>query len=355
MNASNEGAKSAIMKAAYALSEQYNTDIYVYSGAVTRGDADSFRKCCCAKAESDNAILIFSTYGGDADSAYRIARCLQNRYSKGKISVLIDGMCKSAGTLLILGADEVIMSEKAELGPLDVQLQKPDELGEMTSGLTPMQALSALRAESFRTFEQFFLDIRIKSNLQITTKSAAEIATQLTTGLFAPMYAQIDPLRVGEIDRAVKIAVEYGEKLDRGNLKSDALERLIGDYPSHSFVIDFDEARSLFKNIRGLSREEETLVMLLRQLIENPHHFEATIIPLSNVARQEAAAEESLANIEGVLGDVEGEVSEGGPDEEADRPEIGSGDGADQPADVGNIAIHPSTDRGSRDVAGETR
>ena len=34
--------------------------------------------------------------------------------------------CKSAGTLLALGADEIIMSNLSELGPLDIQLPDRD-------------------------------------------------------------------------------------------------------------------------------------------------------------------------------------------------------------------------------------
>ena len=47
----------------------------------------------------------------------------------------VDTVCKSAGTILALGADVIIMSQYAELGPIDVQLQKEDEVGESTSGL----------------------------------------------------------------------------------------------------------------------------------------------------------------------------------------------------------------------------
>ncbi len=77
-------------------------------------------------------VLMLSTFGGDPDAAYRIARCLRRRYTR--VSAMISGFCKSAGTLLLLGADDLVFTEHGELGPLDVQYWKQDELEEMGSG-----------------------------------------------------------------------------------------------------------------------------------------------------------------------------------------------------------------------------
>ena len=71
----------------------------------------------------------------------------------------------------------------------------------------------------------------------------------MTIGLMGPIYSQIDPIRLGEIDRFTKVSIQYGAKLDNGNLKEDAVERLVAGYPSHSFVIDRREAKELFNNV----------------------------------------------------------------------------------------------------------
>lgn len=217
--------------------------------------------------EYDKALLYLTTYGGDAKVAYRICRYLQKRYAS--FSVYIHTFCKSAGTLLALGADEIIMSDFAEMGPLDVQLLKIDEVGEMSSGLTINQALSSLQNEAFNMFETYFLDLRFRSGLQISTKSASEIATKITIGLFSPIYSQIDPVRLGEIDRAVRIAIEYGSRIGKRNLKDGTLEKLVIGYPDHTFVIDRTEARNLFENIRQPSELELCLANFLQPLTNN--------------------------------------------------------------------------------------
>ena len=101
-----------------------------------------------------NVLLILATFGGDAHAAYRIARSFQkfhktiqgpnNQPTGNRFTVFLSSVCKSAGTILTLGADAVILSDMAEMGPIDVQLRKPDEVGERTSGLTPIQALESL-------------------------------------------------------------------------------------------------------------------------------------------------------------------------------------------------------------------
>lgn len=212
-----------------------------------------------------NVMLFLTTDGGSADVAYQIARCLQLCYKEGKFILYVNTFCKSAGTLIATGAHEVVMSDEAELGPLDVQVYKRDELGERISGLTPIQALTTLRREAFRSFEQYLIMIRVSSRFQITTMTAAQIAAKLTNGCFGPIYRQLDPMGLGEHQRAMTIANDYGERLDKGNLKAHALEQLIAGYPSHQFVIDREEATTLFHAVR----EPDSLELLLANCLED--------------------------------------------------------------------------------------
>ena len=91
-----------------------------------------------------------------------------------------------------------------------------------------MEALTTLRSPSFEMFEANLVDLKMHSAGSVTLKTAMDIASRLTVGLFEPMYEQIDPMRLAEDGRLVKIALEYGARLDRiaDNLKSGALEKL---------------------------------------------------------------------------------------------------------------------------------
>ncbi|HVG33926.1 MAG TPA: hypothetical protein VM911_12635 [Pyrinomonadaceae bacterium] len=241
------------------VSDALDADLFLYSGNIERNLASIFLNEADRPTRRRNAALILCTTGGDADAAYIIARYLKNNYEK--FFLFVFGWCKSAGTLIALGADEIIMSVRGELGPLDVQLLKTDELLFRSSGLDIAAAIKSLSDQAFEIFEKHFLEIIRRGGGAITTHTAAEIASSLSVGLVSPITDQIDPLRVGEVERAINIAYEYGIRL---NNNPDRVTSLIKNYPSHSFVIDYKEAGELFQNVRTPNEIEETLERVLR-------------------------------------------------------------------------------------------
>ena len=86
----------------------------------------------------------------------------------------------------------------------------------------------------------------------LSTRVSADIAARLTRGIFEPIAAQIDPIKLAEMQRANDITMGYGARLASvgKNLKPNGLAQLIGTYPSHGFVIDRKEARTIFATVR---------------------------------------------------------------------------------------------------------
>ncbi len=233
-----------------------DTNIYIYSGDITESGADKIISKVAGKtSRRSKCALVISTFGGDPNAAYRISRALKRAY--GEYTIYVFGFCKSAGTLIALGAKEIVMTELGELGPLDIQMPREDEL-DNESGLIYSQALATIKAHAFDFFETCYLDIKTKSGGTITTKTASSIATELAIGIFSPLAQQIDPLKVGEVTRAMEITRNYGTRLTENH---EALDRLIHGYANHGFVIDYEEAKLLFgeDNVRGLTQEEAIL------------------------------------------------------------------------------------------------
>jgi hypothetical protein len=261
-----------VTKAANALAEKTGSDVYIFNSEIERPHDQELIDCISDMPKRKNITLILVTEGGSADAAYRMARCLQENYEN--FTCIVTGYCKSAGTLLAIGANRLVMTDSGELGPLDVQMTKKDELGEAQSGLTVTSAISALHERSFSAFEHFFLAIKRRSGNRITFKMATDIAANLTGALFAPIFQQIDPILVGESYRATSIALFYGMRLDAVsyNLKDGScLDTLISRYPHHGFVIDRDEARGLFKRVRKPSDLEAHLINLLAEAAIVPY------------------------------------------------------------------------------------
>lgn len=238
-------------KAAVQALHAKDTDILAYVGPVDRTGYDALCRVLKGSERRKNCVFAIATFGGDPNAGYRIARALSHNYPPdGRISVLVPDYCKSAGTLICIGAHELIIADRGELGPLDIQVQKPDEMFKSASGLDIIRGLSYLQEAALETFRNYLVDINQGSGL--STKSASEIASKLTIGLHEPIFGQIDPIRLGEMQAALTIALEYGARLNKrySNLQANALSQLTSSYPAHGFVIDRKEARGLFNNVR---------------------------------------------------------------------------------------------------------
>lgn len=264
-------AADPVKDAANTLAQETDSDVYFFNSEIERPYDQELIDCIAALPQKRaNITFVMVTEGGDPDAAYRMARCMQENYRR--FTCIVPGYCKSAGTILVIGASELAMADSGELGPVDVQMAKRDELGEWQSGLTISSAMVALHERSFAAFEHFFLTTKMRSQNRVTFKTATEIAAKLTGALFAPIFQQIEPLHVGESYRSTAIALYYGVRLDlvSDNLEEGALDRLVSDYPHHGFVIDRKEATELFRRVRPLSRSEVNLIAALGRTSKFP-------------------------------------------------------------------------------------
>ncbi|MCY3963658.1 MAG: hypothetical protein OXG83_01365 [Acidobacteria bacterium] len=311
----------SIQELADAVAAERQADVILYNGPIQRHTDGQLIATCASRQRHPNVLFILVTMGGDADAAYRIARCLQESYAN--YVLYVSGYCKSAGTLCAIGANQLVISDHGELGPLDVQMFKKDELWETQSGLTVLDSLLALQDNAFSAFEKFFLNTKARSGGSVTLRTATKIATEMATGLFAPLYGQLDPLHIGEAARAMSIAGHYGRRLlSKGrNIPDDALDFLMSQYPSHGFVIDREEARSLFSQVAAPSAAERALADALGDIAlwprnpvsgepHSPFHF------LSAEPPPPAPHEEA---------EVTGEADEGPHRDEAPQPQEAPG------------------------------
>jgi hypothetical protein len=256
--------------AARHIIERDDIDLLFYAGEITRQGYTLL----CDKIETlgtdkrRHAGLFLNTLGGDPHAAYRIARALGHHYEQ--LTLYVFGACKSAGTLMAIGFNTVVIGNRGELGPMDVQLANREEILEYNSGLDMIQAMDWLQRHAKDSFKDFLADMRHKERLN--TKFASETARQLTQGLFSGLYAHMDPVRLGYVQRTMLITEAYGERLNsRSSIlqSQEALHNLVYEYPTHDFVIDRSEAREvLFNNdqVRCPDSHENALGLVLAQL-----------------------------------------------------------------------------------------
>ena len=213
-----------------------------------------------SKKEASKVALYLTTYGGLANAAYRIGRVLQAVYLD--VTLVVPSLCKSAGTLVASSANTIVIFPFGELGPLDVQLLKRDELFERRSGLITNYALEELQKHTFELFEHFMLSIKSRGDA-ISFKMASEIAAKMASDIMNNVYSHINVDAIGEDARNLRVAIEYCQRLNKqfANLKKNSIRALVHGYPSHDFVIDREEALTLFERV---GRPTETLMNVFK-------------------------------------------------------------------------------------------
>ena len=260
-----------IADAATSLAEEASSDVFIYSGEIKRGLDLKFieavyNDCLCQGKKRDNAILLLTTRGGSPDAGYKIARYLQDNYTEFR--VLVSGMCKSAGTLIAVGATEIVFTPYGELGPIDIQKRKVDSLVENQSGLVTDDTIDSLMDKAIQRHISGFYEILKNTEAAVSFETAAHVSAELVTGMLGRVFEGIHPYEVGENARAMRIAMDYCERLAKRtrNIKDAAIRTLAKSYPSHGFVIDYAEAETLFNNVRYANDAEKKLIQALGPL-----------------------------------------------------------------------------------------
>lgn len=312
--------------------EDPDRDYLLISAPITRALHGNLTELLRHRELKPAATVFLTTYGGDPDGGYRIARCLRHHY-KDRLRVAVPSWCKSAGTLIAIAASELAIGDRGELGPLDVQVFKGSELQERSSGLDLTEALGFVGHHVRWAYHSMLSEAR---RLGLSTKLAADMAAHISAAVAAPLLTQVDPLRLGELQRATRIASDYGERLDKysSNLKEDALQTLIHGYPSHSFVIDRKEASSLFQRVYPFTDAEQTFVDAVWPIVQDQApsavHF---IDPIQTSPTTPGVEDE---NLEANDDQQPREVSEGGGPGHSDS----SGEGLQLCASVVRAAQH---------------
>jgi hypothetical protein len=210
--------------------------------------------------------LLIHSNGGEADSAYRLIKFLRGRYAT--VNALVPLHAKSAATLMCLGADRIIMGEFAHLGPVDVQLTDPLHRGaEYFSPLNEFKAMDFLRDYAIELVD-FFTGLFLQRS-GMSVKDALHEAIPCVTTILHPLYAQVDPIEMGEHRRSLAIGEEYANRLldaVKNPNRERIVEKLVWKYPSHDFAIDREEAHDLGIPVERMSGEDENA--LLNALME---------------------------------------------------------------------------------------
>lgn len=205
--------------------------------------------------------LVVHSRGGDPYSAVRIIRILRSKFDK--IIGFVPIRAKSAATLMLLGANEIYMSEDSQLGPLDLPIQHPVD-GSIISAIDVVNSFNQLASSVMVNAREMYEEMRenLPNSESIGKVQAMKMALDACVELAKPITAQTDPYHRQMAFRQLKIAQTYAnDLLKSGMLKNKPYTsqitalRFVHTYPDHSYAIFREEA---VDNLRLEIRDSKT-------------------------------------------------------------------------------------------------
>ncbi len=197
--------------------------------------------------------IFLLTTGGDILAAFGLSRLV--REFTDSVGALIPEKCQSAGTLLVLGANEIFMGKAATLTPIDPSVNTPlnpqVEVGPGQRQILPVSVESVAGYKSL-------------------VKEDWRLGDEGTSIAFRILADKINPLALGDVYRSRQQIKRLAQTLinyhrhDERNIKK-AVEKFTGGFGSHDYPISRSEARQLLAH--QISGDDEELAKLIWKLL----------------------------------------------------------------------------------------
>jgi non-ribosomal peptide synthetase component F len=213
--------------------------------------------------------LLLDTYGGQTSAAWRIINLVHSFCDE--LEVIVPTKAMSAGTLMALGADKIVMTKQAALGPIDPSLPN-HPLAPMTSSATGLPARVPVSAEAVRGYMD-----EVKKDVTDPASLAA---------VWTHLASNIHPLVLGDVFRAGgqirDLASELIGRQVADETKQQAIIQLLcSDSGSHDYTINRRKAADIGLNVEKPSAQ---LYGLLTQVVQSWTSELETYVPFSHSA-----------------------------------------------------------------------
>lgn len=122
--------ESELLKLISEYNKERDTYLFVYAAAIGKpipavpleqADFYVIRDLLASKKDLQKVDIYIETPGGSGETAEEIVKFLRNNFDT--VSFVVSGEAKSAGTIIVLSGDEILMTETGSLGPIDAQMK----------------------------------------------------------------------------------------------------------------------------------------------------------------------------------------------------------------------------------------
>ena len=202
-----------------------------------------------AIGKQDDLDLLLFTRGGATETPWRIISLLRDYCLR--LHVLVPYRAHSSGTLLALGANDIVMTPLAELGPIDPS--RSHALLPRVAGATEAEPVSV---QDMRHAMQFIKDAA-PDGIPYSPEAMAQI--------FTALFEKIHPLAIGAIEQSYALSKLIARNALATHMDPAAQEkeitgivdRLCDSFKSHAYQISRREAKSIGLPVVDATDEEE--------------------------------------------------------------------------------------------------
>ena len=184
---------------AYVCSDRAPVD-YLINDSDVRVLYDHVRAIAPSRLEERIDLFLYSE-GGDPDIPWRIVSMLREHAKS--IGVLIPYRASSAATMIVLGVDSLVMTRKAELGPIDARL----DFRELDPSLG-IEVYKSYSVADVLAFSDFVAD-----RVRAAKVPGNDLRGQSIVDALAALTDEIGPTRLGMIFRTHRHTREIAEQL----------------------------------------------------------------------------------------------------------------------------------------------
>ncbi|HEY0756950.1 MAG TPA: hypothetical protein VGD98_23565 [Ktedonobacteraceae bacterium] len=232
----------------------------IYDASITDDAVPILYECLHQLGPGEQLDLVLTTAGGVVTIARRLALLLREFTSH--LTIIVPYHARSAGTLLCLSANELVLSPLSALSPIDSHISSAGPPLPGTPGM--------ISAEDIRQFrhmaEDWFGVSREKDRLQVL----ALMAQNVFPPTLSTFYRSEKLMR-----QAAYELLLYQLPSADASVRQRIVDQLVSGYDAHDHVITRAEARALGLQVHYASQAEEAVLWDLyktcrRQFLEHP-------------------------------------------------------------------------------------
>lgn len=216
---------------AYVTGDRANMEAQIAPDSI-----DIFGKHLEAIGQTDKITLILYTLGGDTMATWNIVNLIREYCTK--LEIIVPRKARSSGTIMCLGANNIILTHQSTLGPIDPSLNSPLGTKVNINGQELALPTSVESVKGYFNFAKYELGIRDSKDL---------------IQAFLKLSDTINPLLIGDVYRRQGQIKMIAQKLlayqDCTKSKKTIINFLCSDSGSHDYAINYKEAKELGLNV----------------------------------------------------------------------------------------------------------